>query len=412
MAADGSTPMSFMMMGDTAAMQPSFVGLPMDGGPPISMLPMSTPNVGASLDPALSDAMMAFMSGQMGSSSSASAAAAGAGAAPPPVPNVSDSQPVAMMMPSMVMTIQSEPGGGSAIELSTNMNPMNANGSAQSGALLQRPRLVKTQAQHQSDHFDEPQDQAAGGGGGGEQYYSSPWSNKPPLASPAKILRSERLRAQQLQARIRAHQPPMANQQLADPSQRQRQQQQQQPRLAIEDRWRPADLAAGGLNNPSEQQRQQMNQALEYEELIQVGPPQMIPIYETPSGQLQVGAPQSPPPPVQPPPTSPAPSARPLARPAAPSSFEHEEAPARPHNGNDLNSEVQTVAGGRGPGASPLSPAGPPEPVQVGPQMRPREQEQRQHQASKTSGRLASPAVKGKQQQQWRPKANTQAGGY
>lgn len=274
--------MSFMMTTDTnIASQTPVVGS--SSSQPMTMLPM-TDN---SIDPILADAMMTLMNAERQPSTSSSPAMMTA--------NASDAQPVAMMMPSMTMTIQSEPGGGSAIELSTNMNPQTGNASSASGRLVARPKspaakLRQQQQQQQNrpqlqliqqaDNFDEPFEQT-----GGEQYYSSPWQSKSPLVSPAKLIRGERLK--QLQSSqlepsnhkvqptraphaARLQQPPIAQFQLVEANNN-------------NNKWRVA----------SAREQSDGSNALEYEELIPIGPAQMMPVYQTPNGQLHL----SPPPP-------------------------------------------------------------------------------------------------------------------
>lgn len=168
------------------------------------------------------------------------------GRAPPT--NTSESQPVPMVLPSMTMTIQSEPGGGSNIELSTNMAATNASSAP---LRLQQPRPGVEH--HQSDPA-------------GEQYYSSPWRARAPMPDLAKLQRAERLRSR-----------PAGRNQLP-------------PVIVIRNKWRPS----GQLQQqpPPVQQQQQLESA-DYDELVAVGPPQMMHLYQSANGELHVVPPGS-----------------------------------------------------------------------------------------------------------------------
>lgn len=355
-----------------------------------------------------------------------------------------------LMMPSMTMTIQSDSSGGSNIEVSMQNASSPAN-------LVQQQRPGKwnnhlhqqQQQQQQFDHFDEPF--SGPEAHGGEQYYSSPWLNGRPLASPAKLLRNERLRKQQQHQAPRPTPAPPVHQTisvLSTPTQRPhpaapssgRLQQQQHPQqmplmpvLVIKNQWHPTgqkpqqEPARSGrqmsaanshqvrpFNNHDPFQRQiqqQISQALEVEELVPVGPAQLMPIYQTPNGQLHIS-----------PPTS-RPAQQQVAAPKQAqqhhvaqvtldqSSFEHEE-DQRPasnqnqsqNNNNSNDAEVQTISSVSGNLSEPGVTAAPvghqneinQPPAEVSPSPRP-----------------SSPATKGKQQQlATKRKPGVATGGY
>lgn len=98
-----------------------------------------------------------------------------------------------MTIPSMTMTIQSEPGGTSAIELSTNMmstRPPNASlPLTQKSQRQQNYNKLYHLQQQQLENFEEPAEQLES-----EQYLVSSWPARYSLASPAKVYRGERLR--------------------------------------------------------------------------------------------------------------------------------------------------------------------------------------------------------------------------
>lgn len=400
-------PMSFMMMSQDSLPNPSdngLVGVPMNGGN--GMLPINMPSNVNTFDSfatmtATTPAPIIVNNIQPT-------------VAPPPTNsntsatsnNQSSPAAASMMLPTMTMIFQSEPGGNSAIEL--NMLGSNMANST-NAALLQRPsgngnRWIPQQ--QQEDQFDEPAEQQSLG----EQYYSSPWTNRAPLASPAKVFRGERLRAQQQQPRPVEMAPISARQQLQPHHQQQQASSQQtsvvvgqvpanaanqpqMPVLLIKNRWRSQQN--GNLNLPvailQHQQQQAVNQALEYEELVPIGPPQMMPVYQTPNGQIHM----SPPPPVmiqpaqaparvvqvQPPPQE-------SPRSSQSSQLEREEGTSSGRIA-DFNSEVSTTNGAASPVVEPI--------IESQRNIRPQSV-----QTSKTSsnGKLASPAVKGKQQQQ------------
>lgn len=416
--------------------------LSMDMAPiPTNMLPMSMS--ASDLNPDPFSMMMGLDVGPPapGVRPAAAPASPAAPAAAPPAPiapNSSEAQPLMPMpVPSMTMTIQSEPGGGSAIELSTSiMSSPPANASA---PLIQRPhqrpsnKWLAQQHNQQSqlsqfnDNFDEPVDQS----GGGEQYYSSPWPAKWPLASPAKVLRNERPKADQQVLRPTGG---SAQQRQPSPSPLAQAHHQQPIVIMKGNDWRqPAPPTKGpspgqarfsepNLRGQQQQQQQQLiDQALEFEELIPLGPPRMMPVYQTANGQLHL----SPPPPDLPR-TSPRPSWQPRRpEPSAASSIEREGHPNRDgsggtasgaNNANDQNSEVQTIGNGPAPvgrdRVEPETPVGRGAQVNVeadrgsGGQVSssssnsPQSSNIKRLASTKTSSRLTSPAVKGKQQQQ------------
>lgn len=205
------------------------------------------------------------------------------------------------------------------------VNPLN--GSSMSGN-LQRPHTTTTyysnnnnrwfdkqQLQQQlNDNFD---DSSLNELPGGEQYYSSPWHSRQPLVSPAKVFRNEKLRQQQQPSSAAAPTGHSQSQtQSASHTQSHSQQQQasgrlQQPAsvmpiLVIKNQWKPSGGNSQARDSSMGHQAQNNNSPLEYEELIPVGPPQMMPVYQTPNGQLHMAPPgqqsasslaQSPPPP-------------------------------------------------------------------------------------------------------------------
>lgn len=441
--------MSFMMMTGEPGFVGAYDGAPMQPAHSFSMLPMMNP--AGSLDPA---AMVSFGGG-------------GARPSPPPpspspspsvlvAPNASDQLPLAMMMPSMTMTIQSEPGGSSAIELSTNM--AGAGGSSLNSSaplLLQRPQVhhhhqtsasqnkwhSQQQLPVQNDHFDEPSEQFAGG----EQYYSSPWqARQQPLASPAKLIRNERLRGQYQRPRQQYSQ----QQHLRAPARQVEQQpisqqtvslnaptqapasgaklQQQVPILVIKNQWRPAQrepparqqqTAAApspqvqppqrSLPPPPPQPQQQpqparANSAQEFEEFVPVGPPQMMAVYQdTRDGQLHM---------TPPPPLPVAPSAR-LRQPES-AAFDQDDlgrANSASPADSSLNSEVQTVAtqnGGLEQQQQGADQMGGEAPAAMLHRLPERERQpaaapgNSKQPAPPSRAQLAAPVVKGKQQQQ------------
>lgn len=254
----------------------------------------------------------------------------------------------AMMMPStMIMTIQSEPGGLSAIELSTSMaslaSPSSSSGPTSglaanaSAPLIMYQRPVQQQSpsskwvplqQHQQQSFDY-EDQS----GGGEHYYTSPYgprgggSSAPQLASPAKLLRANeqsRTTGNSNSNSNRQPAPTRANRAMAklviQPQQQQHQHHQQQQQHPTQmpktsrvvqvnsvsgrlqqagkttTEWRAIHTMADPTQQPQLQARTRQqhpldNNQLESEELIQAGPPQLIPIYQTANGQLHMSPP-------------------------------------------------------------------------------------------------------------------------
>ena len=200
-----------------------------------------------------------------------------------------------MLMPSMTMTIQ--PNG---VELSTSSQPASS-GSSPSGALMQQASVKFSQQVADLSGFDQP---------GGEHYYSSPWAaRRRPLASPAKLLRNVHSKAM---AATRPTRLPQQQQVVAvttstpQPAHLQQQQQQPAPHMKTS-QWRPTSYEVSGRirDEPTQQLQQHQQQEhstgqqeVEHEQVISVGPPQMIPIYQTPNGQLHATPP--------PPPSSPA----------------------------------------------------------------------------------------------------------
>lgn len=305
-----------------------------------------------------------------------------------------------MMQPTMTMIFQSEPGGNSAIEL--NMLGSNMANST-SAALLRRPanndnrwipQQYQQQFQQQDDQFDEPVEQQPLG----EQYYSSPWTNRAPLASPA------RLRAQQQPRSIAAssRQQPQQPQQQQQASSQQTSvvvgqvpsstpNQAQMPILLIKNRWR--SQPNGDLNLPvavlqhQHQQQQPVNQALEYEELVPIGPPQMMPFYQTPNGDLH----RFPPPPV-------------MIQPPTPSRVQPEPTRASQSFNSGAQLEREEETSGRAADLDSEVTAN----NNVEPVIESQRNVKPQSAQSKTSkSKLASPLVKGKQQQQQQQQQKT-----
>lgn len=181
--------------------------------------------------------------------------------------NVSESQPTTLMLPSMTMTILSEPGGSSNIELSTSMSP----NPVSNGSLPLRSRPS-------SEHSDEP---------GGDQYYNSPWRAKAPMATLTKLNRGERLRAPVSNGPVPAQQP-ARNQMSVNLIGGQRSP--TAPMVIIKNQWRPNKPAPAQLMQQPAQQ-QQVESVPDYDELVAVGPPQMMHVYQSPNGELHA-APQ------------------------------------------------------------------------------------------------------------------------
>lgn len=405
-------PMSFMMMGQEPSSNPSdnnMVGVSLEGN---GMLPINLPsNVGNSMDPFATMTASTPAPIIVNNLQPTVAPPSSATATTTSTSTFNQSAPAPMMLPSMTMIFQSEPGGNSAIEL--NMLGSSSMANSTSAALLQRPANNKNKwipqqqqlQQQQDDQFDEPAEpnqQTLG-----EQYYSSPWTNRAPLASPAKVFRGERLRIQQQQPRTLVTTQTSARQQQVPPSQQtsvvvgqmasssssSSSNQAHTPILLIKNQRWPSQQS-GNLNLPvavlQHQQQQAVNQALEYEELVPIGPPQMMPVYQTANGQIHM----SPPPPVMiqaaqvPPRTE-----QPTQSPNSAAQFEREEG----SSGKvvDLNSEVNT--------ANNVVPTEPTiEPQRTG----------RQQLGSKTSNnKIISPSVKGKQQQKTNQKS-VSSGGY
>lgn len=260
--------------------------------------------------------------------------------------NASDSQPVAMMMPSVTMTIQSEPGGSSNIELSTNMASSGATNASTSLPLRQRPS---------GEHSDEP---------GGEHYYSSPWRARAPMSTMSKLPRGERLR---MLAPASAAPTRAAGRNQMSVALVGGQRTQLAPVVIIKNQWRPR-AQSGQLQQqqqqPAQHQQQQVDVVPDYDELVAVGPPQVMHVYESANGELHA---------LTPTPANPAPSTTETERESgwAPTS--------RP--GADLSGEVNTVTR---------------PPVDWHSQTR---EHTKSAAGQATSGRLVSPVVKGKQRQ-------------
>lgn len=446
-------PMSFIMMDNESP------GGFMMGGPNGAALPM-TMSSSNNFEPIVTEPTTTTSTSTTSTSPAASQTSANNNNNNNLATSDNSNSPLTMLGPSMTMTIQSEPGGVSNIELSTNIN-----GGGQSGALIQQrpygtkwmqphgnsgatirhvnqqlrqPYLNNYQQQQQPvqfhqnlENFDEQSGAAlAGEGPGGEQYYSSPWAGR--LVSPAKLLRAPK---QPQQQQYHHHQ----------------QQQQQQQHHAAQSLPAPTfeggrltqfhpfpaphratnQLAAAPPTNWQQNEwtltRQQLqqahiSQALEQEELLPVGQPQEMPVYQAPNGQLHISLPNM---------QSGRTPASPSNLPASTSTSQqptktHEREPLRLVEQNAINSdsdqngdnaEVQTLPGGQNQQqpASTTTTTQRPQSGQLQQQPKTYAVVNRPSApttttttttntntggATKTSGRLVSPAVKGKQQLQ------------
>lgn len=410
MMIDGSTPpMSFMMMGNNNNNN-GFGEPPFDPFVGVSMLPM-TMSTGDSTNGIL---VGSSNPKSVTNNSSTTTLIAGNSSSSNSIESPFSMVSPTMLMPSMTMTIQSEPGGSSAIELSTNMLPGSNN--SMSSPLIQQPlqrpfypakwtrqQLYQQQQQHSgfNENFDEPLSSASlelgSSGGGGEQYYSSPWNQmqRLPLASPAKVFRNEKLRQQQ-QHRRQTTTTTTSTTTSTTPAPAKLQEQplaRMPPILVIKNHWRPAQAGR--------EQQQQPQSSLEFEELIPVGPPQMMPIYQTPNGQLHMSPPSqresqhSPPPPAK------------LRQPDSGEQEEPNQGTGLSSRNNEIGNEVQTINAVSNNGLIILDQSSPENPTtEPGNRLPPaarsqapsefRQQPSRQQQ--QLPQRLISPAVKGKQQ--------------
>lgn len=184
--------------------------------------------------------------------------------------------PNASAMPSVTMTISSpDPSSIPAIELNTNMmSPMASNATPVSAALIQRPQFeFKRPRTHTSFRYVEPLVEQL-------DCDSRIRANAPLVprrpASPAKVFRSERFQQKTL-----ARQPLRLEYPSSSPVQVPR-----QTLVTINHNWRQSPGKLASPVQPIQQQEQ-----LELEDLVAVGPPQLIPVYQTPNGRLHVTPP-------------------------------------------------------------------------------------------------------------------------